>query len=576
MPSRLTPFLIFAALALIIGVPFLLRPPAASRQPLPPSQTLIIITPHVQQIAKEFGPAFEAWHLAKYNQQVRIDWRGPIGTSDILKLLQAQYASAFAAGDIKPDGSCAPGVMTYDLLFGGGSFDHGRVKDGVTIPTGKDSQGKPTSVTIPMSAPAGFSQEALDAWFGPNLIGTQFLYDPQQYWIGTALSAFGIVYNKDLYKKLSLPEPLQFADLCRPELAGWVALADPRQSGSLATTLDAILNNELWSQARAEGWSQELDAAIVAESKDRKKSWVAALWPAHSGSIQQSWDRGWRLLREMCANTRYFTSSSTKPPIDVSQGEAAVGLAIDFYGRGQSQFVLREGQDPLQSRVGYIDPRGATYIDADPASILRGGPNPLLAQRFIEFCLTERGQSLWEFAPETRAVINPNPDGPVGPRQFSLRRMPVRRVMYEQHRDRFVDKDLAPFETASDTKPANWRGAIGVMMGAFAIDTGDAQREAWRALNAARAAASRGSLAPDVVAEMESLFYAWPTHTMPRPDANTSADTLTFTPDNLPTILASWKTRDDPTYLTRCRIAYTEFFSNNYARITTLARLHGL
>ncbi len=572
MREKLTPAVIFALLALVIGIPFLLRPPAADRSALPPEQTLIIITPHVQQIAKEFGPAFEAWHQRTYGKQVRIDWRGPIGTSDLLKLLQAQYSAAITSGDILPDGTCKAGVMTFDVLFGGGSFDHGRVKKGVTVQLGLDEQGKPKSVTVPMSAPAGFEQKQLDGWFGRNAVGTQFLYDPQQYWIGTALSAFGIVYNKDIYARLRLPEPTQFADLARPELAGWVALADPRQSGSIATTFDAILNNELWAVARAEGWNLELDAALTAEAKDKKNLWVRAMWPGHGAAIQGAWDRGWRLLMEMCANTRYFTSSSTKPPIDVSQGEAAAGLAIDFYGRGQSQFVLLPGEDPSRSRVGYVDPRGATYIDADPVSILRGGPNPLLAKRFVEFCLSEEGQALWDFPVRTKAESRPTEPAGLGPAQFSLRRMPVRRMMYEQYRDRFVDKDLAPYETASDTKPVNWRPAIGVMMGAFAIDVGDAQRDAWRALNRAREAAKRGVLGADELSRLESLFYAWPEHVMP----GAGAKRLAFTPENLPEIAASWQGQGDPTYMTRCRIAYTEFFRKNYETIVSEVAAKGL
>ncbi|GMV26254.1 MAG: hypothetical protein AMXMBFR58_22850 [Phycisphaerae bacterium] len=559
MSSRFgTPF-ILGALALILGVPFLLRPPASSREALPADQTLIIVTPHVQQIAKEFGPAFEAWHQKTYGTPARIDWRGPIGTSDLLKLLQAQYTTAVLAGDIKPDGSCEPGVMTFDLLFGGGSFDHGRVKEGVTVRVGADADGKPRSVTIPMSVPAGFDQATLDAWFGENRIGNQYLYDPQQYWVGSALSAFGIVYNKDCYRELGLDEPEQFQDLCRPELAGWVALADPRQSGSIATTFDAILNNELWAAARSEGWAGELDAALVAEAKDRKSPWVRALWDARGESIQASWDRGWRLLREMCANTRYFTGSSTKPPIDVSQGEAAVGLAIDFYGRGQAQFVLADGQDPATSRVGYVDPRGATYIDADPISVLRGGPNPTLARRFIEFCMTPEGQALWEFPPRSMSSQDD-----MGPQRFSLRRMPIRRIMYEQYRERFVDKDLAPFEAASDTKPAGWRRALGVMMGAFAIDVGDAQRDAWRTLNNARAAAAAGRVDGAIVRKMEELFYAWPTHVMP------DGRELEFSPLNVSEITSSWGNREDPTYLPRCRIAYTSFFRECYEKVIRL------
>jgi iron(III) transport system substrate-binding protein len=569
MSSRLAPIVIFSLLGLIIGIPFLLRPPAAERQALPAEQTLIVITPHVQQISKEFGPAFEAWHEKKYGQPVRVDWRGPMGTSDIYKLLTAQYTAAISDGRIGHDGSCQAGVMTFDILFGGGSYEHNRLKSGVTVKVGTDDQGKPKMVTIPMSQPAGFEQGQLDAWFGENKIGTQYLYDPQQFWVGTALSAFGIVYNKDIYKKMGLHEPSQFADLCLPELSGWVALADPRQSGSLATTLDAILNNELWAIAREEGWEKELDAAIVAEPRGKRASWVKTLWPTRGPSIQRAWDRGWRMLREMCANTRYFTGSSTKPPIDVSQGEAAVGLAIDFYGRGQSQAVLLPGQDPATSRVGYTDPRGATYIDADPISILRGGPNPELARRFIEFTLTTHGQALWEFPPVDVAAAKSSPaDDMMGPESHALRRMPIRREMYEVHRASFVDKDLAPYETASQTKPANWRDAIGVMMGAFAIDVGDEQRDAWRALNRAR---KHAGFPKDALAEMEQLFYAWPEHVLPGADAKK----LAFTPDNLAEIFASWKTTEDAGYAARCRIRYTEFFNANYDRIEELASRHG-
>ena len=47
-----------------------------------------------------------------------------------------------------------------------------------------------------MSAPAGFTQERLDGWYGENAIGAQHLYDPDQHWLGTALSGFGIMASQ--------------------------------------------------------------------------------------------------------------------------------------------------------------------------------------------------------------------------------------------------------------------------------------------------------------------------------------------------------------------------------------------
>lgn len=572
----LSRFLLIAAFVMILGVPFLLRPaPERSAEDQAAARTLIIVTPHVPQIREEFGRAFSAWHKRVHGSAVRVDWRTPGGTSEILKQLSAQYTAAIRNGLIAPDGAAPAGTVGLDLMFGGGTFDHGRLKQGVTVELSTPQGAK--KVTVPMSVPAGFTAEQLQEWFGENTLGSGFLYDPEQFWIGTALSGFGIVYNRDVFRELALPEPKEFADLCDPRLQGWIALADPRQSGSVTTTFEAILNF-------------------------------------------YDWDRGWRILREMAANTRYFTNSATKPPIDVSQGEAAAGLAIDFYGRGQAQSIVRAGEDPKDSRVGYVDPKGSTYIDADPASILRGGPSPDLAKRFVEFCLTEEAQALWQF----RSTRDPNrnlgrgtpartADGiELGPKLYELRRMPARRMMYEKHWDRLIDQ-VQPWELAAKVKGKGWRSAIGPMMGCFAIDIIDDQRAAWAALNRARRAAN---FPAEALAEMETLFYRWPSTTIEnptihplvkalskdtqallreRPQARTypglaqlAADasiaeairaelkklaeaprTFEFTPENYQVVRDSWR---DPGFMARAEIAYTEFFRAGYRRIIELER----
>jgi ABC-type Fe3+ transport system substrate-binding protein len=57
--------------------------------------------------------------------------------------------------------------------------------------------------------------------------------------------------------------------------------------------------------------------------------------------------------------------------------------------------------------------RGRTYVDADPISVLRGGPNPDLARRFIEFTLTEEAQALWQFPSKRDPAGATNPVGRV-------------------------------------------------------------------------------------------------------------------------------------------------------------------
>ena len=527
--------LIAVAMLAVLSLPLLMR--QGHQQPVQETgRRLVIVSPHVPQIREEFSRAFSAWHQRVYKEPAFIDWRVPGGTSEIVKQLVAQYNAAIRSGAIKPDGTCAAGTMSVDMMMGGGSYDHGRLKSNREVfaeVADPEKPGKTKQQRIPMSAPAGFSQAQLDAWFGENSIGANTLYDPDQYWIGTALSSFGIVYNRDVLKRLGVGEIATFADLAEPTFENSVILADPRQSGSVTTAMDAVLSN-------------------------------------------YGWDEGWRILRSMAANARYFTNSSTKPPIDVSQGEAAAALVIDFYGRGQAQGILSEGQGANESRVGYVDPIGKTSIDADPASILRGGPDPELAKRFIEFCMTEEAQALWQFPATTTAAGANNPIGadgtPMGPKVNVLRRMPVLRSMYAKHAGVMVDK-VNPFEIVSQVKPAGWRDAIGIMMGAFAIDVSHEQRAAWAAIQRVRSSGDR----PELAAAMERVFFAWPTTPVypakaeegPLGEAMESLAPIEFTKDTFAKVREQW---GKPGARAKLEIRYTEFFRDCYRRIIEAER----
>ncbi len=648
--------LITLAFVLVLGVPLGLKLASPAATIPADARTLVVVTPHVPQIRAEFGEAFDRWHRKHHGAPAHIDWRTPGGTTEILKVLSAQYAAKgkevieeirksdpqrLLAKDLSLDNDIPPQSMPFDMMFGGGTFDHGRLRNpataGITftpftnagvkevllsrvsrsqtvadllaartlelalsvdtvaftarIPAeafvdGVDvirqfDDGKQTITTrinldkvlrdapLRMSTPAGLSDEDLRTkWFPPdaqgrqNIIGAQQLYDPQQYWIGTALSAFGIVYNKDIFRELSLPEPKGFVDLTHPKLQGLIILADPRQSGSITTAVDAILNAELWNTAQREGWFAELTAAFDKEAKERVP-WERSLSAERMQSVDAAFARAWKLLREVSANARTYTAAATKPPVDISAGEGAAGLAIDFYGRGQAQFVLAEGQDPATARVGYVDPEGAAYIDADPASVLRSGPDPELARRFIEFCLTDEAQVLWQLPSQRNPLSAANPTGEdgqkMGPRRYELRRMPVREAMHRHPAAaNFIDK-VNPFEIAAAHRPANWRAAIGVMMGAFSIDVTDAQRAAWRALCNARA---NPNFNPQTLAAMEAAFYAFP------PTPTKDGGELTFTASNFRTIRDTWR---NPQTQSRLEIAYTNFFREQYREVVRLA-----
>jgi iron(III) transport system substrate-binding protein len=191
------------------------------------------------------------------------------------------------------------------------------------------------------------------------------------------------------------------------------------------------------------------------------------------GALSAGWKTGMGRLLLMAANARYFTASATQVPNDVGRADAAAGLTIDFYGR-----VYQEVVGP--NRCKFISPVGATSITPDPVGILRGvkGERKELANRFVEFLLTPEAQRLW----------NLKAGEPGGPKDRSLRRLPIRRDVYAD-RTGWAD-DLDPFELAhgfnqrnewmvlfSDTRPI-WVSAW--------IDSRDALKAAHRKILAVR------------------------------------------------------------------------------------------
>ena len=407
--------IIGVCLAILFGVPLFYR---GEEIAIPENaETLIIISPHNEQIRHEFGVGFAAWYKERHGTDVVVEWSVPGGTSEIRRMLQSQYEHAIESGH-EPGGEA-------DLVFGGGSYEHGVLKKEIR----SQRNGKEVSTTI--SIPAMIDPSILEEVYGENVIGDVTLYDPDGYWHGLALSGFGIVYNNEVLQDIQVDSPQGWEALCNPALFGKLALVNPAQSGSVTTAFEAILKN-------------------------------------------LGWERGWEVLRRAAANARYFSASSLKPPADVSQGDAAMGVCIDFYGRYQSQAVKSSGGG---ERVGYIDPPSATMIDPDPISLLRGAPHEKLALEFIEYCLTRDAQALWQFSKE-----DSNPDG-LGPVAFELRRMPVRREMYLDYQDRMIDK-VNPYETA---RPApypdrNMRAFIAPLFSAMAMVHHEELVEAWQTI----------------------------------------------------------------------------------------------
>jgi ABC-type Fe3+ transport system substrate-binding protein len=343
---------------------------------------LVIVTAHVEGIRREFAEAFSSWHREKYGTPAQLVYLNYGGSADIVKFFRSSEQTTFK--DL--------GTYHIDLVWGGGEYLFS-----VQL----------ADFLEPVKLPDATTRFAFPK---PALNGNP-LYDTKQgKWFGTALSSFGICYNKDVCRVIGVAEPKTWKDLADPRWRSWVVLADPSRSTSAGTAFMIIVERAM------------LDAAREGRSED------------------EGWARGMGQIRLIASNAKMFTESGSEVPSIVGIGDAGAGMAIDFYGRSQIEAVGSQ-------RMAYLEPAGATAINADPIGLVKGAEHKELAIRFMEFVLSERGQKLWN----TRA------GAPGGPKRTSLRRLPIAPSIYN---------DLGNF-----TDPVN------PFTGNLAFDTSNARRK---------------------------------------------------------------------------------------------------
>lgn len=410
--------------AIVVGLPFVFRKHEVHEAAVD-GDRLVILSPHNEAVKHEFGHGFSEWYYNKTGKKAFIDWRDLGGGKEAIKFVTSTFSNAFknywvndlhkewtdkvklAYNNLNIDRVMTPGSIDaevrdalvnskiscgVDILFGGGRLE-------ISLLAGK---GLFTHSGILELHPDWFTDAIIPEKFSGN-----YFWEPNDLWFGTAISVFGIIYNKDAIKDMGLKTPpTQWADIADPIYFGKVALADPTMSSSVSTAMEMILQQQM---------RIVLDKLMAEHNMPYEE--------AEKIAINQGWDKGLNMIQRICANARYFTDSSPKPILDVAAGNCAAGIAIDYYGLSHGENLLqRTGND----RFGFAMPKGGSVVDPDPIGMLRGAPNPELALAFIEYVLSQEGQKKWCFKLDT----------PGGPERYALRRSSIRKDLYTQE---FID-----------------------------------------------------------------------------------------------------------------------------------------
>lgn len=412
--------IIFLLLGLVAVVPFLLQKEETAL--LDASEdTLVIITPHPETIRYEFEYGFKNWYKERYGRTVDIDWRNIGGSQEVMRFINTLFNNSFQLHwerdlgrvwnerireafvnpeielpeDSKKDNEGQLARRAFldsnvsigiDMLFGGGEVEiRDQAEKGHLVPT-----------DIVKNHPEWFDDDSFPRYIG----GTSF-WDPDGKWVGFAHSGFGIIFNRDVLKEKGITkEPEMWADLGIDELWGEVALADPTVSSSSNRAFDMLIQQQMLLQKK------EMDKANPYRDNEAE-------------AVKLGWVRGLRLIQLISSNARYFTDSSTKPVLDVSAGDCAAGMSVDFYGLFQEQNLKVRSHS---ERFGFAMPKGGGVVTPDSFGILRGAPNRKVADAFMEYVLSVEGQKLWAF----------KVGAPGGPVRYSLNRPPVRKEIYIQ------------------------------------------------------------------------------------------------------------------------------------------------
>ena len=178
-------------------------------------------------------------------------------------------------------------------------------------------------------------------------------------WTGIYVGVLGFCSNKDVLGKIKAATPASWADLLKPEYKGRIGVAHPSTSGT----------------SYAMVWTQ-----MVLNGMDEEKTFD--------------------YLKGLHKNVLQYSKSGAAPGQQAGRGEIATGLIFSH----DCVKYQKEGFDSLEVTF----PSEGTGYEIGGISLVKGGPNPVDAKKFIDWSLTKEHQEIGPSAGSFQLPTNPD------------------------------------------------------------------------------------------------------------------------------------------------------------------------
>jgi iron(III) transport system substrate-binding protein len=169
------------------------------------------------------------------------------------------------------------------------------------------------------------------------------LKDAEDYWSGFYFGAIGFGNNTNWFEKNKIPYPTSWQDLIKPEFKANITLAYPYTSGTSYTVLATLV--QLMGEDKAFDYWKKFDP-----------------------------------------NVHHYNTSGPAAVTQAGLGEVAIGIAFshDIIGKGTSQGY------PVKATF----PTEGTGYEIGALGLVKGGPEPELGKKFVDWALSKQAQDL--------------------------------------------------------------------------------------------------------------------------------------------------------------------------------------